>query len=86
MHSWGLDGSTGGSFGRDLGVSIGGALVSPWWEAWLGPWWGLGGTKREEREKEREDGVLVRGGFSCRNSNSGTKIGALHKDWCTAQG
>ena len=62
------------------------SMVSPWWEAWLGPWWGLGGTKREEREKEREDGVLVRGGFSCRNSNSGTKIGALHKDWCTAQG
>ena len=41
----------------------------------------VGRREKRERKKEREDGVLVRGGFSCRNSNSGTKIGALHKSF-----
>ena len=41
----------------------------------------VGLREKREREKEREGGVLVRGGFTCRNSSSGTKIGALHKSF-----
>jgi hypothetical protein len=63
-HWLGIDGSIGGRIGGGLGGSPDGnivvgtlveaALVGPWWAPWCVHRRGLGGTKREERERKKE--------------------------------